>query len=53
MTANDSTPAFSQPKIVEKAFSLPIVLDTYSYGKMDSSDFLFLFLYFISKIYSS
>jgi len=32
MAAIDSAPAFSQPKVVEKAFLLPIVSDSYSYG---------------------
>ena len=32
MTAVNSTPAFSQPRIVEKAFGLPIVSDAYLYG---------------------
>ena len=34
MAAIDSVPAFSQPKVVEKAFLLPIVSDSYSYGKI-------------------
>ena len=33
MTAVTSTPASSQPRIVEKAFGLPIVSDIYSYGR--------------------
>ena len=32
MSAVSSTPVFSQPKVVEKVFSLPIVSDSYSYG---------------------
>ena len=34
MAAVDSFPAFTKPKVVEKAFSLPIVSDSYSYGKI-------------------
>ena len=39
MTAVTSTPAFSHPKIVEKAFGLPIVSDTYSYGRNNFNNF--------------
>ena len=34
MAAVSSSPAFTQPKVVEKIFSLPIVSDSYSYGKI-------------------
>ena len=34
MASVDSASAFTQPKVVEKAFSLPIVSDSYSYGEM-------------------
>ena len=34
MAAVSSSPAFSQPKVVEKVFGLPIVSDSYSYGKI-------------------
>ena len=35
MTAvEEAVPAFAQPKIVEKVFSLPIVSDTYYYGRL-------------------
>ena len=33
MAAVESASTFTQPKIVGKAFTLPIVADTYSYGK--------------------
>ena len=33
MTAvEEAVPAFAQPMVVEKAFSLPLVSDTYYYG---------------------
>ena len=34
MAAVDSAPVFTLPKVVEKAFLLPIVSDAYYFGKI-------------------
>ena len=35
MSSVESLATFSQSKTMEKAFSLPVVSDTYTYGKME------------------
>ena len=45
MAAVETSSIFRQPKIVDKAFTLPLVSDTYTYGKDEFSHIHWAFLY--------